>query len=383
MKYLPLIWANLKHNKLRTSFTFCSIFFAFVLFGALTAVKNAFGAGAEAAQTDRLRMIHKVSVVQALPLHYYDQILDTAGVRQAGYVSWFSGEYQDPGNFFVQLAVSDAYLDLHPEYRVDATARARWETTRTGAIAGRALAERFGWQIGERVPLTRAIYQQADGSTDWQFTVEAIFDGIDDSVDESQLFFHHVYLEESSPWAHGEVRWFEIETTPGSEPADVAARLDNRFATSGTPTKTSTERAFLRSFANQVGDTALIITSVVGVTLFVVLLVVANAIAHSVRERLPELAVLKAVGFSDSRVMGIVISECALLCAVAGGLGLLAASQAVQLGLPTLGMTSAFRIATSDFILGAALLAVLAGIGASAAATMAFRLRVVSALGGR
>ena len=383
VKFFPLMLANLSKNKLRTGFTFGSIFFALVLFGTLSAVKNAFAGGADGSGTSRLRMIHKVSVVEALPVRHYQRVLATEGVARVAYVSWFGGVYQDPGNFFVQLAVSDAFLDLHPEYVVSAAHRERWRATRTGTIVGRTLAERFGWQVGDRIPITEALYQQHDGSTAWEFTIEGFFDGNDAGVDESQMFFHHEYLEESSPWADGEVRWFEIGTEPGADPPAIAARLDDLFATSDAPTKTSTEGAFLQGFANQVGDTALIITSVVGVTFFVLLLVVANAIAYSVRERLPELAVLKALGFTDLRIALIVIGECTLLCATAGGLGLCAALVAVQFGVPSLGMTSVFRI-TPDNVAQALLLVVaLALVSGAAPALSAFKVRVADALGGR
>lgn len=383
MKYLPLIWANLKRNKLRTVFTFCSIFFALLLFGTLSAVKHAFAGGADSAQVDRLRMIHKVSVIQALPVRYYHQVVATKGVAHASYVSWFSGEYQDPGNFFMQLAVSETYLDLHTEYVVDPEQRARWHATRTGAIVGRALASRFDWAIGDQIPLRRAIYAKADGSDNWDFTVEGIFEGASDDVDQSLMLFHHEYLEESSPWAKGEVRWIEIETAPNSNPAVVAKRLDDQFATSGTPTKTSTERAFLRSFANQVGDTALIITSVVGVTFFVILLVVANAIAHSVSERLPEFGVLKALGFSDSKIMVMVVAECGLMCAAAGVLGLIVAMWLTQLGVPTLGMTGAFRIPPQDMVTAMYVIIGLTLVSACGPALRAYRLNVAASIHGR
>lgn len=381
MKFLPLMWSNLTDKKLRTAFTFFSIVFAFVLYGVLGAVENAFAGGAELAGAGRLRMIHKVTVVQALPVHYYDRIIATEGVARATYVLWFGGVYQDPRNFFPQLAVNATYLDVYPEYEIGAEERQRWLATRTGAIVGKALAERFDWKVGDRIGLRSTIYRQVDGEDTWEFTLEGIFVGADDNVDESQMFFHHEYLEETSPFARGEVRWFVIEAERGIEPAIVAARLDAQFANSAMATKTSTERAFLQSFVNQVGDTALIITSVMGVTFFVILLVVGNAVAHSVRERQSQLAVLKAVGFSDVRVMCFVIGECVLLCTCAGMLGMLLAGWVTQVGVPTQGMTGVLRLSTDDVAEGALWIGLLAIASSIAPAASAFRMRVVTGLG--
>lgn len=380
MKFLPLVWASLSHKRLRSAFTFCAIVFAFLLYGLLGAVSNAFSGGAELVGAERLRMVNKVSVVQSLPVSYYDRIMATEGVASAAYVHWFGGEYQDPRNFFPQLAVSPSYLDVHPEYAMSPAARQRWLATRTGVIVGQTLADRFGWRVGDRIPMRSLIYHHADGSDAWEFTLEAIFTGTEQGVDESQMFFHHAYLDEASPAARGEVRWFVIKTASGTDASLVARRLDTQFANSRAATKTSTERAFLQSFANQVGDTALIITSVVGVTFFVILLVVANAVAQSVRERLGELAVLKAVGFSDLLVMTLVIGESVLLCATAGTAGLLAAGLLTQGVVPTLGMTGVFRLSAGDVLYGAAWIALLALVSAVIPALAALRMSVVSGL---
>ena len=161
MKFLPLMWANLTDKKLRTAFTFFAIVFAFLLYGVLGAVKNAFAGAAELVGADRLRMIHKVSVVQALPVHYYDRIVATEGVARATYVLWFGGVYQDPRNFFPQLAVNATFLDVYPEYTIGTKERQQWLATRTGAIVGKALAERFDWKVGDRIGLRSTIYRQA------------------------------------------------------------------------------------------------------------------------------------------------------------------------------------------------------------------------------
>lgn len=381
MKFVPLLWSNLTGKKLRTAFTSLAVIFAFLLYGVLAAVENAFSS-VDLAGNDRLRMIHKVTVVEELPVHYFDRIVATQGVASATYASWFGGEYQNATNFFPQLAVhAETYLDVYPEYLVDPEQYERWISTRTGAIAGRELAERFGWSIGDRIPIRSTIYDQADGRDTWEFTLEGIFVGEDGVVDESQLFFHHKYLEETNPWTDGQTRWFVIKVEESANSVDVAERLDAQFANSGWETKTSSERAFLQSFINQVGDTTAIITSVVGVMFFVILLVVGNAIAQSVRERLSEFAVLKALGFSDVSVGWLVLGESSLLCGTSGACGLVLAWLFVQVGDPTPGILGVFHIAPNDMIAGMLWAFALAIASACLPGVMAMRMSITAGLG--
>ena len=381
MKFIPLLWSNLTGKKLRTAFTFLAVLFAFLLYGVLAAVENAFS-DVDLAGGDRLRMIHKVTITEELPVHYYERIAATEGVEAVTYASWFGGEYQDATNFFPQFAVrADTYLDVHAEFLIDPLQRERWMGTRIGAIVGRTLADRFGWSIGDRIPLHSIIYPQADGRDAWEFTLEGIFEGADGNVDESQMFFHHEYLEESVPWAEGETRWFEIKVDEGASPNDVADRLDAQFANSAWETKTSSEKAFIQGFANQIGDTSTIITSVVGVMFFVVLLVVANALAQSVRERLSEFAVLKAMGFSDFTVLRLVVGESLLLCGTSGTLGLMLAAFVVQFSVPTQGMLGVFRVAPNDIASGLLWIVALSLVSALTPAVAAVRLRAASGLG--
>lgn len=382
MRFLYLIARNLAHKKLRTAFTFLSIVFAFLLYGALAAVENAFTGDVEIAGADRLRMIHRVSVVRALPLRYFERIKATEGVSGATHATWFGGVYQSPRNFFPSYAVDpETFLDIYAEYRVPAEQSVHWFRTRTGAIAGRELAGRFGWRVGDRIPLQSTIYGRRDGSDAWEFTLEGIYEGASPGVDEGQLFFHYKYLEEGSTFAGGEVRWYVIRVADPAQSEAVAKRLDRQFANSPDETKTSTEKAFLQSLANQIGNTGAMLTAVTGVVFFVILLVVGNTLAQSVRERLSELAVLKALGFGDRLVLGLVLGESLLLCGLAGGLGLLLAWLMVQGGDPTGGMLGAFYVSAADFGRGIALVAALALASGILPALSAMRLRIVDALG--
>lgn len=387
MKFLPLLLKSLLRHKLRTSFTFLAIFLVFLLYGVLAAVEKAFSGGVDIAGAERLRMIHKVSVVQALPLRYVESIRSTEGVEAASYVLWFGGIYHDPRKFFPQLAVDpESYLEVYPEYLLADEERQAWLRTRTGAIAGRALAERYGWEIGDRIPLQATIYPRQDGNPIWELTLEGIYDGVDASTDEMQLFFHYKYLEEGSERARGDVRWFVIRIADPSEAAAVAERLDRRFANSSAETKTSTEKAFLQAFANQVGNTGAMLAAVSSVALLVILFVVANTLMQSVRERRRELGILKALGFSDRLVLGLVLGEASLLCGVAGCLGLWVSFELTGSGsfsgvVAARGVQSFFYLTPQDVVTGVALVGVLALSSAAFPALGALRLRIVDALG--
>ena len=381
MKYLPLLWRNLTSKKLRNAFTFLAVLFAFLLYGLLAAFENAFGVDIEVAGADRLRMVHKISVVQALPLRYFERIAATEGVAAATYTSWFGGVYREARNFFPQYAVEPTtFLAVYPEYRLPEEQRRRWLATRTGAVVGQQLAERFGWRVGDRLSLRSEIYRHPDGSDVWEFTLEGIFRVEDRPVEERQMFFHHDYLEEGSPSSAGEVRWYAIRIDDPARAAQVAERLDRQFANSAAETKTSTEKAFLQSFANQVGNTAAMLSAVVGVVFFVILLVVGSALAQSVRERVVEFAVLKALGFGDGLVLGLVLAESLLLCGIAGGLGLGLGWLIVREGDPTAGMLGAFHVSAADLAGGGALVLALALASGLLPALGAMRLRIVETL---
>jgi putative ABC transport system permease protein len=386
VKFLPLLWKNLTRKKLRATFTFLSILFAFLLYGVLAAAENAFSGGVDLAGADRLRMIHKMSVILALPTRYLEPIAATEGVRAVSYLLWFGGFYQEPRNFFTQLAVhSETYLDVYPEYLLPEEQRRRWLATRTGAVAGRALAARFGWQIGDRIPIQSTIYKRRDGSPAWEFTLEGIFEGAESSVDEMQLLFHHKYLEEAGLSGEGEVRWFAIRIEDPAEAHAVADRLDRQFVNSPFETETSTEKAFLQSFANQVGDTGAILTAVTGTVFLVILLVAGSTVAQSVRERTAELATLKALGFGNGLVLALVLAESLILCGLAGGLGLGISWLAIHgggltSGVPARGLQSMFHLTLRDLTRGLLLVLALGGTSGALPALSAMRLRIVQAL---
>ena len=378
MKYLYLIWRNLMRKKIRTLLNLASIFIAFVLFGALFSVKAAFEAGVELAGLDRMITIHKVSLIQLLPESYGSKILAVDGVADVAHATWFGGEYQDPKNFFARMAVSgESYFAMYPEVQLPEEQMQAWLKNRTGAIVGRQTAERFGFEVGDRIPIQGDIWRTPDDAA-WEFTIEGIYDA-EKGFDTTNFFFHHQYLTETTG-VEGQVGWYMLRIADPDRSAEIAGEVDQLFANSPAETKTSTEKAFSQGFANQIGNIGKIVTSVLVVVFFTLLLVSGNTMALSVRERTNELGVLKTLGFSDSHILGMVLGESYLVTLLGGGTGLALITwltRALDLGgsmLPTL------YLPWSGVWLGLALLAAMGFISGAIPAFQAQRLTVVDAL---
>ena len=382
MRFLHLIFANLGRKKFRTAFTILSIFVAFLLFGLLMAIKAAFGVGVELVGIDRLVMIHRVSLIQPLPVSYKNRILADEDVEQVSHANWFGGIYQDPKNFFAQFAVdAESYLDLYPEILLPEEEKQAWFRNRTGAIVGRTTASKFGWKVGDRIPIQGTIFRLQDGGP-WEFTIEGIFDGADETTDLTPLIFHHKYLIEGAGIPEF-VGWYIIRVTDPQRAAEIADRIDQRFANSPAETRTSTEKAFIQSFANQTGNISAIVTGIAAVVFFTLLLVTGNTMAQSVRERTNELAVLKTLGFTGNQVMILVLAESLLLAVLGGGTGLLlitAVTHTFRLGgslLPTL------HVPWDAVGIGAVLVVVMGLVAGALPGLAALRLQIVDALGRR
>ncbi len=378
MKFLYLIWRNLMRKKMRTTLNLLSVFVAFVLFGALFAVKTAFGVGVEIAGLDRLITIHKVSLIQMLPESYGRKMLAVPGVAGVAHAVWFGGVYQDPKNFFAQMAVSgEEYLDMYPEIELPEEQREAWLKNRTGAIVGRQTAERFGWKVGDRIPIQGTIWRTPDDSA-WEFVIEGIYDA-EKGFDTTNLFFHHEYLTETTG-VEGLVGWYMLKIDDPERSAEIAEEVDALFANSPAETETSTEKAFAQGFANQIGNIGKIVISVLVVVFFTLLLVSGNTMALSVRERISELGVLKTLGFTDGHVLGMVLGESYLVTLLGGGAGLALVTwltRSFDLGgsvLPTL------YLPWSGFWLGVALLVAMGFAAGAVPAFQAQRLTIVDAL---
>jgi putative ABC transport system permease protein len=274
----------------------------------------------------------------------------------------------------------EEWLRVYPEYVLPEDQRKAWFTDRTGAVVGRATAERFGWKVGDRIPIQGTIFRHKDGSSTWEFTLDGIYGGDKPGVDNTQFFFQYKFLDESRQWGEGMVGWYVIRVTDPRQSADVAARVDATFANSPFETKTSTEKAFVQAFANQVGDIGAIMTGVLVAVFFTILLVTANTMAQSVRERTSELAVLKMLGYSNGLVVTLVLFESCVIAGLGGAVGLGLAWSFVQRGDPTGGLLPAFYLPSRDLALGIVVIVALGVLSGLLPAVQAMRLRIVDAL---
>ena len=381
MKYFHLIARNLLRRKVRTFFTLLSVLVAFVLFGYLAAIRQAFRMGVDVTGADRLLVVHKVSIIQPLPESYEQRLEGLEGVTDVAHATWFGGIYQDPKNFFPQIAVDpERYLRLYPEFLLPQEQREAWLADRTGALAGRTTAAKYGWKVGDRVPIQGTVWRQKSGASTWEFTLDAIYDGEEKGTDTTQFLFHYEFLDEARTFGGGQVGWYVIRIADPERAAEIARRVDELFANSSAETRTTTEKAFAQSFANQVGDIGAIIRSIVTAVFFTLLLVAGNTMAQSVRERTSELALLKTLGFTDGKVLALVMSESLLLVGVGGGIGLFVAWILVGLGDPTGGALPIFFFPVPDLVAGIALVVGLGVVVGVVPAWRAMRLQIVEAL---
>lgn len=381
MKYLYLVWSNLKRKKLRSILTVLSILVAFTLFSYLGAIRQSFSQGIDVAGLDRLIVRHKVSIIQMLPAAYEARMERVDGVVDATHQTWFGGVYQKPSNFFPQMPVEpEEYLAMYPEILLSGAEREAWLKTRSGAISGRQIAERFGWKVGDRIPIQATVWTRKGGESTWEFDLVGIYDGADRGTDTTMFLFRHDFFEESRQFGQGQVGWYTVRIAEPERAAEVAAAIDAEFANSPYETKTEAEGAFLQGFADQIGDVGLIFTSIVAAVFFTILLVAGNTMAYAVRERTNELAVLKAVGFTDRGVLGLVLGESFLLTVMGGGTGLFLGWLLVSMGDPTGGSLPVFYIPNRVLAVGIILIAVMAFIAGILPALQAGRLQIADAL---
>lgn len=379
MKFLPLLWSSLWRKKVRTIFTLLSIFVAFVLFGLLMAIRAAFSFGVDIAGLDRLVLIHKVSLIMPLPVSYLERLRATEGVRLASHQTWFGGVYQDPSNFFAQIAVEpDPFLQLYPEITVPPEQIEAWKADRQGALVGIDLARRFGWKVGDRVPIQGTIWQPKDGQT-WEFNVAAIYDA-EPGFDKTQFFFRYDYLDENRRGGDGLVGWYVVRINDPGQAQAMGARFDDMFANSSAETKTTTEKGFVEGFAKQVGDIGAIMIAIVVAVLFTMLLVAANTMAQSVRERTNEIGVLKTLGFSNGTILGFVLGESVLIAVLGGAAGLGVSWLIVSGGDPTGGLLPVFMLPPRDVAAGAGLILALGVVAGMLPALSAMQLKITDAL---
>ena len=381
MKFAGLVLSNFKRHKLRTTLTVLSIIAAFILFGYLAAIRKAFQMGASVAGADRLVTRHKVSIIQMLPISYKAQIEHIPGVAAVAHAVWFGGIYKDPkDSFFAQLpVVPEEYMAMYPEFQLPKDEYDAWTKLRTGVVVGRTTANKFAWKIGDKIPIQATIWRPKSGNT-WTFDLVGIYDGKYKETDTTQFLFRYDYFDENRLFGQGTIGWYLIRIKDPQHAAGVAKAIDERFANSAYETKTETEKAFIKGFADQMGNIGKILTTILTAVFFTILLVAGNTMAQAVRERVSELGVMKAIGFTDTQVLWFVLAESCLIAIAGGALGLALAWFFISFGDPTHGALPIFFFPPRDLYIGIAcvlLLGLAAGIVPS---VQAMRLNTVDAL---
>jgi putative ABC transport system permease protein len=376
--------ANLFRKKARTSLTMLSIITAFLLFGLLQSVNVLFSAGADFLGTARLITQARVSFTQSLPMRMRAEIEQVPGVEAVTQSQWFGGVWQGKDQL-VALAVDPLrFHAVYPEWELPEAQWKQFAETRTAMVAGRLTAEKYGWKVGQKVPISSNIFPQKNGSKDWVFDLVGIVDGKDEEWKRqaSQVWINHGYFDEENQFGSGSGGIYLIKLKNPDDAAKVARIIDAKFENSPDETKTQNEKDWNLGFVKQFGDIGLIVRWILFAVFFTLLLVVGNTMAQSMRERVPEMAVLKTLGFSDGTVLGFVMAETVALCAIGGLIGLALATAAgwlmVQNGIP-IPLRVEWRVWTAG-IIAILLLSLAVGL---LPALRAKRLKIVDALAGR
>jgi putative ABC transport system permease protein len=382
MKYLPLLWAALWRRKARTIFTLLSIVVAFLLFGVFETIDYAF-AHPDSGQSgaDRLITTNKYSITLSLPSSYTQQIRSVPGVAEATWLTWFGGYYQESKNFIFAVPIdADSYFKVHrQDVTVDPEALQTFEQTRTGMLVNTTLMNKFGWKVGDKLPLHSTIWTRSqDGSLNWTFDIVGTISSTDSSQDATALF-HFEYFDEGRSFGKGTVGWYEVSISDPTQAAPVGEKIDTLFANSSDETKTQPAKDFLIAFVKQRGDIAFVLHAILGAVFFALLFLTGNTMMQSMRERIPELAVLKTLGFTDQKVFSLLIAESLVLCVAAAFVGL-ALSYALFL-LPFIqGALQGVELSRGMLLPGLLVAAVLALIVGLPPAIRANRLQIVDAL---
>jgi putative ABC transport system permease protein len=384
MKFFPIIWASLWRRPARTIFTATSVLIAFLLFGSLFGIVSGIDAIFNDLSPDGLRVQARSNVRDALPESYLQKLVNTPGVKGVMSVTGlFDARFEGSKTPIQVVALGgENPLDVFAhQFRLPREQRAALLTTRTGAIVGGRLAEKFGWKIGDRIPVTSSFWPRRDGSPSWVFDIVGIYDWDGHPELANEVMFNYRYLEEARAAGNGLVSVFTVRIADARRSAAIAAAIDDMFVNSSYPTMTRSDRDWIRARISRLGDIEFFVLSIVGAALFTLLFLTGNTMAQSVAERIPELSMLKALGFSDLNVFVMVLSEAVLLCVggALAGLGITVAFfpslvEAVQLPIALPGQSIALGVGI------ALLLALLSSLWPSLRAK---RLSVVDGLAGR
>ncbi|MGA2129047.1 MAG: FtsX-like permease family protein [Xanthobacteraceae bacterium] len=384
MNELVLIRKNLFRKKLRAILMIVSILIAFAIFGVLASFERAFNAGQDRAAADRLVVVNKINFTQPLPISYYNRVAAIDGVREVSHLNWFGGYYQDPRNFLIVMAVEpESYMKLYDsDFVIAPEARSAFIRERTGALVGERMMAKWGWKVGDHIPISSNIFSQKNGSHTWDFTIVGSFAGRTPQNDTNIMLLQYAYFDETRSFGKDQIGWLALRTASSAMNDQVTKAIDQMFANSPYETATDTEKAFNKAFAAQLGNIALIVGLVVGAAFVTILMIVGNTMVMTVRERTREIGVLKTLGFSGGRILRMVLGESILLALIGGLPGLAIAfivianmRESLMTFVPTLALPPDIAAAAVGLMLT---LGILTGL---VPALNAMRLKISAALG--
>jgi putative ABC transport system permease protein len=377
--------ANMFRKRTRTILTLLSVIMAFLLFGLLQSINSMFNAGEDFVGATRLITQARVSFTSALPISMVPKLEAVPGVARVQWWQWFGGVWQENTPLIVFAADPQRQRDVYPEYLMPEEQWQAFAKTRTSMIAGKQMAEQYGWKVGQKLPITSNIYPQKNGSKSWTFDLVGIFDGKDEDSKKrtNQAFINYDYFDEANQFGRGRTNFFILKLSDADAAKSVSRTVDAMFENSPDETKTQTEKEFNVSFVKQIGDIGLIVRWILFAVFFTLLLVVGNTMAQSVRERVPELAVLKTLGFSDATVLGFVIAEAFVLCLVGGLVGLVLATLAGAAVSRGTGNQFPVNVDLKVWLIGIAAIIVMSLAVGLLPGLRAQRLKIVDALAGR
>lgn len=381
MKYFGLIWVALYRKPIRSVLTLASVFVAFLLFGMLQSVSLAFTEAPDLSGVDRLVVSPRYAITDLLPISFLPRIKQVDGVEQVAHQSWFGGTYIDRSNFFPKWPVPPKeFLEVYSEIELPDEQKQAFIEGRTGVIIGRKLAVQHALKIGDKIPVIPDIWPNKDNGP-WEFDLVGIYEVPDEESKEGQMYINFEFFDEYRQFETGGVGNFTVKIEDSDRTAEIAAEIDTMFANSSNETKTSTEKAYNQMFAKQMGDIGFIMTSILSAVFFTILLLTGNTMAQAIRERIPELAILKTLGFSNISVLLIVLAESTLI-ALVGGLPGLALAGVL---MPGLGQSIPFlggaEMTAEVFMQGVALAIAMGLVVGAPPALKAMRLSIVDALG--
>lgn len=383
MSWLGFIWANMWRRKVRVIFTLLSIILAFLMFGMLDALRTSLSQAVNLTGADRLITISKVSIIDSFPVSHYTKVQAVPGVSAVVHLNWFGGVYKDGKAQIPVFPLNvDEFFRVYPEVKITPEELAAWKADRQGMVIGQVLADTYGWKKGDRVPIKSSIFRKQNNSDTWEFNIKAIYK-VENSAgwDNQSAMFHYDYYNESLLFGRDQIGWMTVKVSDPAQSEMIAKRIDDQFANSSDETKTATEKAFTKQFLEQIGNIGKILISVVLAVFFTMLLVTANTMAQSVRERTNEIGVLKTLGFSSGSVLRIVIGEALFLTIFGGLIGFGLAYLAVGGLAPTMKKYfPVFEVGDSTIITAFVLMVALGVITGLWPAVSAMRLKITDAL---